>query len=278
MKISKNTLNDNSQFMLYNTTNYKQTINYPITEILTKFISVIVEYMRFVSEKMPMKNKSYCRFVFERGVDTLIHVFSFLLYYTKNLELTVYHTQKAYYFYVEFIEQISDDNVNFLKLSSSDATLFVYKKTIFDINNEYKKTIQEPTIDEQKILSSIESYSYIYKRMILFIINHNDFKCENKINYINTSCNYIETISEIMNKNKIKTTHIQHIYLFSTLLDDTRIEIKDFFNLLEEFLKKLISKKKLDDKIVKNRIYNTETNNFIINNELNKIVEWIFID
>jgi hypothetical protein len=278
MKISKNILNDNSQFMLYNTTNYKQRLNYSMTEILTKFISVIVEYMRFVSKKMPMKNKSYCRFVFERGVDTLIHVFSFLLYYTKNLELTFYHTQKAYYFYVEFIEQISDDNVNFLKLSSSDATLFVYKKTIFDINNEYKKTIPEPSIDEQKILALFESYTHIYKRMILFIINHDTFQNGNKITYINTCCNYIETISEIINKNKIKTNHVQLIYMFSTLLDDSRIEITDFFKLLEDFIKKLINKKKIDDKNIKNKIYNNETNNFIINNELNKIVEWIFVD
>jgi hypothetical protein len=278
MKISKNTLSENSQFMLYNTINYKQTINYSITEILTKFVSVIVEYMRFVSEKMPIKNKSYCQFVFERGVDTLIHIFSFLFYYTKNLELTFYHTQKAYYFYVEFIEQISDDNVNFLKLSSIDATLFVYKKTIFDINNEYKKTMTEPSIDDKKTLALFESYTHIYKRMILFTINHDSFQYSNKINYIHTCCNHIEVISEILNKNKITPIHVQLVYNFSTLLDDSRIEITDFFKLLEEFIKKLTNKKKIDDKNIKNKIYNNETNKFIVNNEFNKIVEWIFID
>jgi hypothetical protein len=99
--------------------------------------------MRFISEKTTMKNKLYYKFIFERGIETLLHVFSIIFYYTKNLELTFYHTQKAYYFYIEFIEQISDDNVTFLQLSSRDAVMFVYKKTIFDINNEYKKNIKE---------------------------------------------------------------------------------------------------------------------------------------
>jgi hypothetical protein len=34
-----------------------------------------------------MKNKPYYRFIFERGIETLIHVFSCIFYYTKNLEL-----------------------------------------------------------------------------------------------------------------------------------------------------------------------------------------------
>ena len=59
--------------------------------------------------------------------------------YTKNLDLTVYHCKKAYLFYVEFIGQIGDDNNSYLQLNSKDATLFVYKKTIFEINNEYRK-------------------------------------------------------------------------------------------------------------------------------------------
>jgi hypothetical protein len=281
-KLTNNTLSDNSQFILYNTSNYKAVIDNSVSEILTKFVEVIIEYMRFISEKIIMKNKAYYRFIFERGVETLIHVFSVIFYFTKNLELTFYHTQKAYYFYIEFIEQISDDNVTFLQLSSRDAILFVYKKTIFDLNNEYKKNIQEPTFEEKTILSTVDTYTNIYKSIVLFIINHNDFyklvKYENKNEYINTSCNAIEFISETLNKNKIKSNHIECVYLFITLLDDRKIEILDFFRLLDEFIKKVISKKKFDEKVIKNKIYDSELSNFINNNELNKIVEWIFSD
>ena len=268
-------LSDNSQFMLYSISNYKLSIENSVSEILNKFVHILIEYMRFISEKIMMKNKKYYCFIFERGVETLIHVFSVIFYYTKNVDLTFYHTQKACYFYVEFIEQISDDNVTFLQLSSRDATLFVYKKTIFDINNEYKKSIQEPTEEEKIILSKINSYMGIYKSIVLFITNHNDFT---KTNYINICSDSIEFISETLNKNKMNSDilRINCIYLFATLLDDKNLEINDFFKLLDEFIKKIISKKKIDEKVIKNIMYDTEIQNLIDDNKLNKIVEWIF--
>ena len=268
-------LSDNSQFMLYSISNYKLSIENSVSEILNKFVHILIEYMRFISEKIMMKNKKYYCFIFERGVETLIHVFSVIFYYTKNVDLTFYHTQKACYFYVEFIEQISDDNVTFLQLSSRDATLFVYKKTIFDINNEYKKSIQEPTEEEKIILSKINSYMGIYKSIVLFITNHNDFT---KTNYINICSDSIEFISETLNKNKMNSDilRINCIYLFATLLDDKNLEINDFFKLLDEFIKKIISKKKMDEKFIKNNMYDTEIQNLIYDNKLNKIVEWIF--
>jgi hypothetical protein len=275
-KLTNNTLSDTSNYILYTTSNYKTVIDNSVSEILTKFVEVILEYMRFISEKIIMKKKSYYRFIFERGIETLIHVFSVIFYFTKNLELTFYHTQKAYYFYIEFIEQISDDNVTFLQLSSRDAILFVYKKTIFDLNNEYKKTIHEPTVEEKNILATVDTYIHIYKCIVLFIINHTDFKYENKNEYINTSCDAIEFVSETLNKNKIKSNHIECVYLFITLLDDKKIDTLDFFRLLDQFIKKVLNKKKFNEKVIKNKIYDSELSNFINNNELNKIVDWIF--
>lgn len=276
--LTNNSLSDTSNYILYNTINYKSLIENSVSEILTKFVKVIIEYMRFISEKIIMKNKQYYRFIFGRGIETLIHVFYVIFYYTKNLELTFYHTQKAYYFYIEFIEQISDDNVTFLQLSSRDAILFVYKKTIFDLNNEYKKNIQEPTTEEKNILETLNIYTCIYKNIVLFIINHPDFKYETKNEYINTSCDAIEYISETLNKNKTKSNHIELVYIFITLLADKKIYVLDFFRLLDEFIKKVIGKKKIDEKVIKNKIYDSELSNFIDNNELNKIIEWFFSD
>ena len=164
-KISTNNLSDTSHYILYNTSNYKAVIKNSVSEILKKFVEVIIEYMRFISEKIMMKNKPYYRFIFERGIETLMHVFSFIFYYTKNLELTFYHTQKAYYFYIEFIEQISDDNVTFLQLSSRDAILFVYRKTIYELNNEYKTNIKEningPLEPDQIIISKLNKKYFL---------------------------------------------------------------------------------------------------------------------
>ena len=280
MKTGKkpNTFNDDVSYILYNVSNYRTNIDNSVQDILHRFVSVIIEYMQFMSEKITMKNKSYYKFVFERGLETLLHVFSVIFYYTKNLDLTFYHTQKAYYFYIEFIEQISDDNVTFLQLSSRDAILFVYKKTIFELNNEHKKNMSEPSNEEKNILSTIDAYTYIYKSFVQFIINHNNFNYETKVEYINISCDAIAIISETLNKNKIKKAYIDCIYLFTNLLADKKLDINDFFKLIDEFIKKISNKKKFDEKVIKNKIYDTEITNFISNNESNKIVEWIFTE
>jgi hypothetical protein len=91
-------LTEYTQYVLYNVENYKPLIQNTPQEILAKFVEVIIEYMRLIAEKINIKNKQYYVFIFERGIEILIHVFSMVFYYTKNLELTFYHSQKSYYF------------------------------------------------------------------------------------------------------------------------------------------------------------------------------------
>jgi hypothetical protein len=280
MKNQKNNISfsDNSNYLVYNIANYNQSLDSSLHQILNSFINIVLEYMRFISNKISMKNTLYYGFIFERGFETIMHVFNIMLYYTKNLELTIYHTQKAYYFYIEFIEQISDDNITFLQLSSRDAILFVYRKTIYDLNNDYKHNTHKLSQDERNTFEIVDSYMYIYKSIIKFITNHTDFKYDNRIDYIHKCCNYIESICENLNKNKTKKHNIDFIYLFTNLLMDKKLEIGEFFKLLDEFVKKTIIKKKLDIKIITNKIYDSEITEFINNNELNKIVDWIYLD
>jgi len=282
MKNTKNinSLNDNSSYLLYNVNNFNPSIANSVQEILKKFVSVIVEYMRFISEKITMKNKPYYRFIFERGLETIIHIFLIVFYYTKNLDLTFYHTQKAYYFYIEFIEQISDDNITFLQLSSRDAILFVYKKTIYEINNDYRKNITEPNIQEKNILSIVDSYTDIYRNIIKFLINHKNFTYENKMEYINSCCDLIVFISDSLNKNKIKKNLIDCISLFTTIITNKQlnVDVKVFFTLLDEFIKKLTTKKKLDEKAITVKLYDFNANLDINNSHVNKIIQFIFLD
>ena len=60
--------------LLYNVGNYKPIIENTIQDILTKFVIIIIEYMRLIAEKITMKNKPYYKFIFQRGLETLIHV------------------------------------------------------------------------------------------------------------------------------------------------------------------------------------------------------------
>jgi hypothetical protein len=245
---------ENPQYSLSNVDNYKPNFQSSVQDILTKFVSVIIEYMNFISEKIKMKNKHYYRFILERGVETLIHVFTNILFYTKNLDLAFYHSQKAYYFYIEFIEQISDENVTFLQLNSRDAILFVYKKTIFEISQEYKKSLPELSSEDKNIVTTMDTYIAFYKKIIRHIISDPDFNYTNNVDHIGKNCGKLKILTDELNKLKSKKNYLENIYLFTNLLVDKQIKLSSLFELLLDFIKRLQTRKKIEAHIVRNNI------------------------
>jgi hypothetical protein len=172
MVISPNVAN-NSHYALNNIDNYNGKIEISLHDILHKQTNLIVEYLHFISENTKIKTIQYNKFLLIRGLETITHVFNMILYYTKNIDVAFYHSQKAFYFYVEFIEQITDEKHTFLNLNSRDASLFVYKKTIFDVNQEYRKHMQsEP---ENEIIDILFLHSKMIKNILLYFFEKKEF-------------------------------------------------------------------------------------------------------
>jgi hypothetical protein len=152
-------MKDNS---LQNVENYKKDVytninnnsiiseNHNEMDTYMKYVNVINQYLLFGIETIKNKNLEYLKYILIKGLFTISHVFKMLLLFTRNLDLTYYHCQKSYSYYIEFIGQIGDDAVTYLQLNSKDAAFFVYKKTIFDINQEYKKNYYETKAEEKK--------------------------------------------------------------------------------------------------------------------------------
>ena len=265
---------DIPQYTISRTENYKAKNTYSLQDILTKFVSLSVEYLSFIGEKINMKNQECYKFIIMRGLETIIHVFSILFYYTKNLDLTYYHSQKAYYFYIEFIEQISDDNVSFLQLSSRDATTFVYKKTIYELNNEYKKTFRELLADEKAVLHYLDTYMYIYKNIVLCYIQSRPLDSQNCTNIL-LKINNLDPI-----KTKLKQAHLDNIILFTNLYSNQISNNKTLnvnkLEIIEEFIRHFLSKKKLPDmSVIRQNIYHYFDND--INTNINTNLAQIFI-
>jgi hypothetical protein len=159
--------NIETNYSLYNTDNFKKTLDVTTSVILNKYKDYIFDFFNIIIDNIKIKNNSYYKFIITRGLETITNVFTTILYYTKNIELTCFHCQKASYFYVEFVAQISEEQNMFLQLSSRDATSYVYKKTIFEINNEWKKNINETHSQEtDNKMVIIENYMNMYKTFI----------------------------------------------------------------------------------------------------------------
>ena len=157
---SMNSLKDSS---------FNKELNQSVSEIMEKYVSLVVEYTTFIRDKNNILYKKHYPYILARGLDTITHVFIMILFYTKNMELTYYHSQKSFYYYVEFIEQILDVQHTFLHLSSRDASIFVYKKTIYEINQEHRKETENNAHDDAQF-KKINAYAQIYKEVSIELL------------------------------------------------------------------------------------------------------------
>ena len=167
------------------------------------------------------------------------NVFNYIFLHTKNIDITFYHSQKSFYYYVEFIEQITEDKNMFLKLSSRDAAMYVYKKTIFEINNESRKFLSEMDTETVNKLYKINEYIHLIKSIVYNVLNNTTFYLLDKI-HMNKILLTIENIcNRIM---KISDLSISEITLFSVLIEKLNIEdtpVDKYVELLELSIKKI---------------------------------------
>lgn len=264
-------------FIIYNTNNYNTSIKNSIPEILEKYKQIIEQYLHLYSTKMTPKKQQLFKFLFQRGIDTINNVFNVLFYYTKNLELTYYHTQKAYTFYIEFIQQTTDDTISYLNLTSRDATMFVYKKTIFEINNDFKKKMTAPNQEDLELLNKLDLHISIYKIFLTTLIKKSYFTIsigtKDEIHLLIDYMNKLKIGTELNHKNKYLITD-----LLNTLYDiNVEICINKYFNIVTQFINHVSTNKPNISKLnIHEKIYNQSV--FIENLEMNPndFIKWLF--
>ena len=268
--------NKDNNYSLYNSENYKKELDSNINDITKKYADLIIEYYKFIQENIKVSGTNISRFIIIRGLDTITNVFLHLLHYTKNLDLTYFHCQKSFYFYVEFVGQISDDEKMFLQLTSRDATTYVYKKTIFDINSELKKIneIISPSFKEK--LDIIKNYINIYQTYLLKIINYPKEYITNvkTISNIDKIVNLVEKLNSFNNTNN--NNNKAKIQSLESIVDNLyhKIENIDLFFEVNVLLVKKFLKNQEITKTVNEKISSEE---FIekINDPHDKFISWL---
>lgn len=261
--------------------NYNKTLTISNDIILSKFCELINEYLFHITENIIIQNRQYYIFILLRGLSTIKHIFNTMLLYTKNLDLTIYHTKKAYLFYVEFIGQIGEENNSYLQLNSKDATLFVYKKTIFEINNEYRKQFILNK-DEKERFKLFDIFSKLVVEMFETVVYNENFKGETRMSYMM----YIQKMTNkavnkiiIMDKNVKEKIDICEKYLYyKNLLQNKCINIDEclFFNLSNLFLKKIQNSRDTSINDINKKMYHKNCNEKIVNETPLKFTNWLF--
>jgi len=232
------------KLIISNTDNYNQNFEFSDTKTYVgRYVELINEYMLYVVENMIIQDDAYLLFLIQRGVETIMHSFKFLLMYTKNLELTVFQCKKALYYYIEFIGQISDVSLqhSYLQLNSKDATLFVYKKTIYDINNVYRKNFIQSNNDKL-FLNSISNIIVLFNATLFHLLQKERLKYSKKESIIHFAIDRATSITDKLfnKKNYFLTDSKTELCLFVFRIFQTYdIDTIKYSNICEIFIKKL---------------------------------------
>jgi hypothetical protein len=260
----------NKNINLLDVGNYKKELN---SETFHKCVNLYINIgnhcVKYLLSNLKTTNKKYLNFIIKRGLTTLEHVHNLLFIYTKNENLVSHHLEKAYLYYVEFVSQIGEDTNQFIKLNSKDATLFVYKKTIYDINTDYKKDMRL-TANDMKFANMMKNFTEIYNDVIfnmITLMNNNLVTNVDKLKkymeynkkfekiilniydiFLNSDhANFIKIMNEFMDDLiKMGTTiseYIKYLLLLTNKYNKKKVTYEDFRKKLYDPKKILVYKK-----------------------------------
>ena len=257
--------------------NYKKNFDYTAYFRYSQYYKkLICHYLEYLSDHTSIKQKTYFLFIFKRGILSLSHVFNMLLLYTKNIELTIAQCNKALYYYIEFIGQIADDNHSYLQLNSKDATLFVYKKTIFEINDDFRKNY---TINDRdsRFFKGVTILNSICNEIINIIIEKKEFEMKEKDEFIS---NIINKINKVMTKLSVFTNtqlenNSQIIFFFIHNINHSDIDLDKLLSIYECFIKK-IRKHTITMENIKDYLYHKNHTRYISTLPPNKYINRLF--
>lgn len=263
----------NNNYSLYHIENFNKKLDDKTITILNNYFKILMEYLQYIFENIKIKNVNYYKFIVIRGIETINNVFNYILFYTQNLEITIFHIQKSFYFYVEFIQQTSSEQNVFLELSSRDSTMYVYRKTIFELNNEFRKNYVSTNKDTNEKLKLINEYIDILKSIIYNIFCKNEFYSKDKSNTSTNDVNDITNINNYLNiyqeigykfiSINLNQEQLKFINLFIEKINSNKISLNKFLEIIKLLLKKIMKSPQFTI-TNKNKLYHVELNRLVL--------------
>ena len=224
-------------------------------ESLNVYLNTGSQCIEYLLNSLKTKKKDYLIFIIKRGLDTISHIHNFLFIYTKNVELMRHHLEKGYLYYVEFVSQIGEDTHSYIKLNSKDASLFVYKKTIYEISNDHRKSMVLSDNDKKMALK-MKSFTEIYNSILLnliVLIKDKLVNCEKKldvyIDYRKTFQKIVLNLYNIYVKKDYKLFY-DFIKVFIYTIVKKNVSVTKYLKLLSSFTNKYLKKKTTSRNIV----------------------------
>ena len=261
---------------------YKPMLKDNIDLIILKYLQIIEDYVNLFMENIKTDSENYFKYLLINGLKTINNVFILILTYSRNLDITYLYSEKSYFIYIEFVSQIDNQNHSFLQLNGKDASLFVYKKTIYEIDSNIKK---DYVCKEKEKLDLLNSFSNILFKLFNFQEEQESSNIEFKKylnNTIKINFNILYKIANLLSlkiysqESQIKYTKLVFSYI-ELFINHLIIYLKNSNNNLEKmdlFIDALVIKLK-KHKINENNLkqINTHSIKDLINKTPKKLID-----
>jgi len=246
--------------------------------VMINYIGMISEFLSCANENIHIHNTKYYLFVIHRGLETLKHCFKIIYLYTKDADIALFHCKKAFCYYIESMGQIGEDSHTYLQLNSKDATLFVYKKTIFEIDNEYRKKYE--LNEEEKLFLDLTCTNIdIFGEIIINILYLTEDTVENRGTTIKFALDKSAIISSRLNsrnKNTCKNLKESKIVLFFIrIIKDLVSNSLKYSELCDSFVKKYKKKDIIQDNIYE-KLYRNECEEQLNTLTSLRFINWLY--
>lgn len=181
--------------------------------------------------------------------------------------MTYFHCQKSFYFYIEFVGQISEDEKMFLQLTSRDAATYVYKKTIFEINNDIRKSNENISEQSRNKIETINSYIHLYKTYLQKIIYSESSEAKDRLLQFEEITAKLTALSNRINTGQLLSLENVTDKLFH-IIEDCKL----FFD-INHFLIKKFAKSPDSIKLSHVKVYQEDFNKKLLDGP-DKFVSW----
>ena len=165
-----------------------------IADYINTYVDIIIEYIDTMKKSKFIASKLNGDFLVYTGYRALTHIFQISYVYTNDLDTAFYSSQKAYIFYLEYLEQMEKTNMSH-DLNYTDAIQFLYTKTISHITPNNTKRLD----DYAKVSKLVE--------LILWFDNRNvsqyDIQKKTILNCFQVDCDMLTYCLEIAQMRKM---------------------------------------------------------------------------
>tara|TARA_Y100000992_G_scaffold209931_2_gene144035 strand:+ start:35949 stop:36662 length:714 start_codon:yes stop_codon:yes gene_type:complete len=177
-------------------------INNNLDIILKKYLLLVKNYSIFFLNSIKKTDDNLYISLYIKGINIIDNVFNISLNTLNTLNDVYNNTEKAYVYFIEFLNQI---NLNFINnkeennfdFTIKDAIIFAYKKTI--LQNEIKIMEQKNRINNDKYFDYIKNIKIVNNFYILYLDYYIKKKIFSENNYLEKFKNIFSNLEKRIN-------------------------------------------------------------------------------